>query len=172
MTRYDEPMRVTMPTTAQVRQLPELARVRVPAAWQDFNGHVNVQHHLEMYNLTTAPLLARLGISEDWARHERLGLFDLEHHVWYLNEVHVGAEVTLHLRLSARNAKRMLGQVYLVDATRDALASVVEFITAAADLDARRTVPFPARLVTGIDGLLAESNALDWHAPASGAIAL
>jgi acyl-CoA thioester hydrolase len=168
----DSTMRTTMPTPAQVRQLPELVRVRVPREWEDLNGHVNVQHHLTMYNLTTDPLLALLGISEEWVRVERRGLFDLEHHIWYLNEVHVGDEVSLHLRMSARNAKRVLGQVYLINATQDALASVIEFVSAAADLDARRTIPLPDVVASSIDDMLASVAHLDWAAPASGAISI
>lgn len=165
-------MRAQMPTPAQVRQLPELVRVVVPREWEDLNGHVNVQHHLTMYNLTTDPLLEQLGISEDWVRTERCGLFDLEHHIWYLNEVHVGDEISLHLRMTARNTKRVLGAVYLLNVTRDALASVIEFVSAAADLDARRTMPLPPVIAERIDDAIGACARLDWAAPASGAIAI
>ena len=165
-------MRAQMPTPAQVRQLPELVRVVVPREWEDLNGHVNVQHHLTMYNLTTVPLLEQLGISEDWVRTERCGLFDLEHHIWYLNEVHVGDEVSLHLRMTARNAKRVQGAVYLLNVTRDALASVIEFVSAAADLEARRTMPLPPVIAGRIDETIAACARLDWAAPASGAISI
>jgi len=63
-----------MPDAAQLGSLPELGRVRVPAEWLDLNGHVNVQHYLSMYNLTSDTLLELLGISGDWVRREQLGL--------------------------------------------------------------------------------------------------
>ena len=44
---------------------------------------------------------------------------------------------------SVRNAKRMHGVVILLNATRDCVASVIEFVCGAADLDARRTVAWP-----------------------------
>ena len=110
-------MRVTMPTPEQVRQLPELVRVRVPKEWEDLNGHVNVKHHLTMYDMTSDPLLELLGISEEWVRTQRLGLFDLEHHIWFLNEVHVGEEVALFLSFTARNEKRVQGHVFLLNVT-------------------------------------------------------
>ena len=165
-------MRVTMPTPEQVRQLPELVRVRVPKEWEDLNGHVNVKHHLTMYDLTSDPLLELLGISEEWVRTRRVGLFDLEHHIWFLNEVHVGEEVSLFLSFTARNDKRVQGHVFLLNVTHERLASVVEFVTAAADLDARRTVPLPAVIANGIDQLMARQRALDWAAPLSGAISI
>jgi acyl-CoA thioester hydrolase len=161
-----------MPTPEQVRQLPELVRVRVPQEWEDLNGHVNVKHHLTMYDLTSDPLLELLGISADWVRSQRVGLFDLEHHIWFLNEVHVGEEVSLHLSFTARNEKRVQGHVFLLNVTHDRLASAIEFVSAAADLDARRTVPLPAVLADRIDELLASQRALDWAAPLSGAISI
>lgn len=165
-------MRVTMPTPEQVRQLPELVRVRVPQEWEDLNGHVNVKHHLTMYDLTNDPFLRLLGVSEEWVRTQRVGLFDLEHHIWFLNEVHVGEEISLFVRFSARNDKRMQGHVFLLNVTHERLASVIEFVSAAADLDARRTVPLPAVIADHIDELMARQGALDWAAPLSGAISI
>jgi acyl-CoA thioester hydrolase len=161
-----------MPTPEQVRQLPELVRVRVPQEWEDLNGHVNVKHHLTMYDMTSDPLLDLLGISERWVRTERVGLFDLEHHIWYVNEVHVGEEVGLYLGLTARNAKRVQGHVFLLNLTHDRLASVVEFVSSAAHLDLRRTVPLPDVVASAIDGLIAIQQALHWAAPRSGAISI
>ena len=165
-------MRVPMPSPAQVRELPRLAQVRVPKEWEDLNGHVNVKHHMTMYDLTSDPMLALLGISEEWVRTERCGLIDLEHHIWFLNEVHVGETVDLHLRLNARNARRVQGHVFLLNATRDVLASAIEFVSAAADLDARRTVALPASIAGRIDELLGSQARLDWPAPMSGAISI
>jgi hypothetical protein len=66
----------------------------------------------------------------------------------------------------------VLGQVYLINATQDALASVIEFVSAAADLDARRTIPLPDVIASSIDDMLAAAARLDWPAPASGAISI
>ena len=106
-------------------------------------------------------MLELLGISEEWVRTQRVGLFDLEHHIWFLQEVHVGEEISLFLRFTARNEKRVQGHVFLLNITHDRLASVVEFVSAAADLDARRTVPLPVVVANGIDVLMARQRALD-----------
>ena len=161
-----------MPTPEQVRQLPELLRVRVPREWEDLNGHVNVKHHLGMYDMTGDPMLALLGISEQWVRTERIGLFDLEHHIWYQNEVHVGEEVGLFLRFTARNLKRAQGLVFLLNLTHDRLASVVEFVSISVHLDTRRSVPLPEGVAQRLDDLVRQQEALSWPAPRSGAISL
>lgn len=165
-------MRTTMPTPEQIRRLPLLLKVTVPRAWEDLNGHVNVKHHLGMYDLATVPVLELLGIDEDWVRTARTGIFDLEHHIWFVNEVHVGEEVALHIRFTERNLKRVAGLVFLLNESRDCLASVIEFVSAAAHLDARRAVPLPEVIAGRLDALLAEQDRLPWPAPRSGAIAV
>lgn len=161
-----------MPTAAQLSSLPELARVRVPSEWEDLNGHVNVEHHLGMYDLTTDAMLELLGISADWVRRERIGIVDLEHHIWFQRELHVGEEVALYLRFTARDAKRTQGLVFLLNTSDDEIASAIEFISLAVHLDTRRAVALPALVCERIDVLLRDHEALDWPAPRSGAISL
>ena len=161
-----------MPDAAQVGSLPELGRVRVPAEWLDLNGHVNVQHYLSMYNLTSETLLELLGISGDWVRRERLGLVDLEHHIWFQRELHAGEEVQLYVRFIGRDAKRVHGLMFMVNVADAEVASAIEFMSLAVNLESRRAAPLPAAVAERIDTLLREHEALDWLAPRSGAIAL
>jgi acyl-CoA thioester hydrolase len=161
-----------MPTAEQVRQLPELARLRVPREWEDINGHVNVQHHLELYNLTTDRLMALLGISRTWVEQQRVGIVDLEHHIWFQRELFAGEEVAAYLRFTARNARRVHGIVFMLDETDGTLASAIEFLSTAIDLDARRAVALPEVVARNIDELLRAQEQLGWVAPASGAIHL
>src|SRR3954453_227325 len=127
-----------MPKPAHVRELPELTRIRVPREWEDMNGHVNVQYHVAMYNECTDSILAMLGIDQQWVRDERVGLFDLEHHVWNQNEATVGDEVAMPGLFAVRHAKRLQGCVVMLNVTRDCVASVIEYVCGAADLEARR----------------------------------
>ncbi len=159
-----------MPTPDQVRHTPLLARVTVPPEWEDLNGHVNVKHHLGMYDRGTAAVMEMLGVSVEWVKRERTGIFDLEHHIWFQNEVHVGDQVALHIRFTERNAKRVVGLVFLLNETRGELASVIEFLSTSADLDARRIVPFPGVVADRLDDWIAQHAALAWPAPRSGAI--
>ncbi len=165
-------MRPPMPSTAQVRDLPELCRIDVPPDWQDLNGHVNVQYYLKMYDLAGIPMLEALGIDEAWVRRERIGLFDLEHHIWYLAEIHVGHAVTAHVRFGARNAKRTWGALFLVDATTDRLASTIEFVSTAANLDTRRSIPLPEPVAGRLDALIAVQATLAWTLPCSGSMSI
>ena len=161
-----------MPSAAQVRELPELHRIAVPVDWQDLNGHVNVQYYLRMYDLAGVPMLEALGVDEAWVQRERIGLFDLEHHIWYLAEIHVGHEVTVHMRFGLRNAKRTQGVVFLVDVTAGRLASAIEFVATAAHLDTRRAVPLPELVSSRLDALIGSHAALPWPLPRSGSMSI
>jgi hypothetical protein len=60
--------------------------------------------------------------------------------------------------------------MFIIDETRNRLASVLEVISTTADLDARRTIAIPEPLTTRIDELIAEQNVRSWVAPSSGSL--
>lgn len=164
-------MRIEMPTVEEVRQLPALYELTIPAEWQDLNEHVNVKHYLDIYDQAGWPLMDELGMDADRFTVHRNGYFDLEHHIWYLAEMHVGDVVTVHFRLLGYTTKRFHGLMFVVNATRGVLASVLEYVTSSADLDTRRTMPIPADVAANLQRVLDVQSALPWPAPRSGAIA-
>jgi acyl-CoA thioester hydrolase len=161
-----------MPAAAQVRQLPGIGRVRVPPEWEDLNGHVNVKHHLGMYDLTNDAMLELLGVSAEWVRREQVGLVDLEHHIWFRRELHVGDEVALHLRFTGVGERRAQGVVFLLNLATDEVASAIEFLSIAVDLAARRAVELPAVVHERLRALCLEHAALEWEAPRCGSISV
>jgi acyl-CoA thioester hydrolase len=163
-------MMVQVPTIEQIDALGTLLERVVPPEWEDLNGHVNVRHYLDLYNEAGDGMLAQLGVDQDYFRTERRGFFDLEHHVWYLAEMHVGDRVTVHMRYIARSAKRFHGVVFVVNRTRASVASVLEYVASGADLTTRRSAPFPSRVSEKLDAIVAAHAALEWAAPVSGSM--
>lgn len=161
-------MRPAMPTPENVRDLPILLTMTIPPEWQDQNGHVNVQHYLALYDRAGWPLLRQLGIDPAYFHDRRQGLFDLEHHVWYLAEMHVGDVVSAHGRFLDRSDKRLHGLMFLVNTSRDQLASVLEYVSTGADLELRRTAALPVSVTAKLDELIAGHEALGWPAPRCG----
>lgn len=164
-------MPVSMPTVAQVDELPVLMEKVIPPAWQDLNGHVNVRHYLELYDAASWPKLAEFGLDASVFLERRQGVFDLEHHLWYLDELHVGDTVTVHWRFLARTEKRFHGVMFVVNRTRGRLSSVFEYVSTGADLDARRTAALPPELATRLDELIADDARLAWTPPTCGVMA-
>jgi len=163
-------MPVAMPTIDQIRQLPRLLQITVPAAWRDINGHVNVQHYTALYDDAGWPLFTSIGIDAQRIEREGIGYFDLEHHTWFLAEMHVGDTVSAYTRLLALSTKRIHGVTFIVNDSRAALASALEFVSTAADLRTRRTAPVPADVAARVRSLIEAQERLDWAAPRSGAI--
>ena len=165
-------MRPLMPTLAQVDDMPSLIRHQIPAQWQDSNGHVNVQYYLTLYDRGGWPLLESLGIDVARSKQRKYGFFDLEHHVWYLKEIHVGDAVTVHCRLVERGPKRLHGVMFIANRTRAQLASVMEFLSSAADLEARKTAEIPPQVAARIDSMLLTQHRYAWPVPLCGAMSV
>lgn len=161
-------MPAAFPVIAQVDELPALMETVIPPGWQDLNGHVNVRHYLELYDAASWPMLAEFGLDARAFVEQRRGLFDLEHHLWYLAEMHVGDTVTVHGRFIARTVKRFHGVMFIVNRTRGRLASVFEYLSTGADLDTRRTAALPPEFASRLDALIAGHARLDWPAPTCG----
>jgi len=66
-------MPVSMPTVAQIDELPSLMERVIPPEWEDLNGHVNVRHYLELYDAASWPMLAAIGLDEKVFLERRQG---------------------------------------------------------------------------------------------------
>jgi acyl-CoA thioester hydrolase len=155
----------------QVTSLPLLMRLTVPDAYRDENGHMNMRFYLAIYDEAGYPFVASLGLTPAYHAAHQTGGFDLEHHIHYLREVHPGDEVAVYLRVVGRTAKRVHYLMFLVNETRETLASIFECVNAFADLSIRRTAPWPPEAAAGLDALIAAHTALDWPAPVCGVMA-
>lgn len=164
-------MKIHVPSIEHVHMLGTLCEYVVPPEWQDLNGHVNVRHYLDLYNISGYAVFEQMGVTDDYFLKERRGFFDLEHHIWYLSELHVGDRVSVHTRYVARTAKRYQGLLFVVNMTRPAVACVIEFVSTGANLASRRADEFAPHVAQRIDALIAEHVKLPWPAPLCGAIA-
>ena len=151
-----------------VTALPVIYRVTVPPEYQDENGHMNVRGYMAIFDDAGYPFVAKLGLTPEYHQQHGTGGFDLEHHLHYLNEVHIGDEVVIYIRVLGRSAKRMHYMMFMVNVTRGTLAATFECVNAFADLSARRTAPYPAEIAAKIDVLLTDHRVLDWQAPVCG----
>lgn len=162
--------RPALPTMAQVTALPRLLDTVVTDEHGDANGHLNVTGYLALHDRAAWPWLAGLGLDPSASTDAR-GIMDLEHHLRYLAEVHVGDRVAIHGQLLARARRRVHGIWYLVDLTRDQLANTFEFVSVHVDLDRRRAAAFDADTAELLDAQIAAARS-DWPPPLSGTMGL
>lgn len=161
-------MKYPAPALDLIRQLPLLMTRSVPEAYRDENQHMNVRHYLGVFDDAGYPMIEQLGLTQDFHAQHGTGGFDLEHHIHYLNEVHIGDELAIYWRLLNRSAKRIHYVMFMVNQTRQKLAAVFECVNSFADLTVRKTAPYPPAIAEKIDAVLAEHRALSWTAPTTG----
>lgn len=152
----------------KLEALPVVYRLTVPEHYRDAMGHMNMRWYLAVYDEAGIPLYERFGLTLEYYAAHGAGGFDLEHHLHYLNEVHIGDALAVRARLVGRSAKRLHYLLFMVNETRGKLASIFECVNAYADLTVRRTAPFPPEIAAAIDAVLAAHRALDWDAPVCG----
>ena len=152
----------------KITALPAVYRVTVPEEFRDENGHMNVRGYMAIFDDAGYPFVAALGLTPEYHQQHGTGGFDLEHHLHYLNEVHIGDTVVVHIRVLGRSSKRIHYMMFMVNETRGTLASTFECVNSFADLTQRRTAPYPPEIAAKIDVLLTDHRVLNWDAPVCG----
>ena len=158
------------PNREQLQELPVQLEYVVPPEWEDDNGHVNIQYYLRLFELGGWVVLEEFGVDRPWLQRNAYSFFDLEHHLHYLAEMHVGDRVTTYNRVVGKSGKRFHGLYLIVNETRQRLACTLEYVSNGVDMQARRTAPMPEKLSLGLDDLYLKHQALSWEPPLCGII--
>jgi len=95
---------------------PACLKMTVPEAYRDANGHMNMRWYLAIFDEASDVLHDRTGLTREYHRQHRSGTFDLEHHIYFLNEVNPGEEAAVYMRFVAGwanlfNTLRFLGNL-------------------------------------------------------------
>ena len=158
------------PTPNQLETLPILFRGIVPTDHLDVMGHMNVRHYLSLFDEAAWEFFVGFGMDQAYYESGQGGAFALQHFINYRAEVHQDDQLTIRGRLLGRSAKRVHFMLFMVNNTQGKLAATLESLGSHADLDQRRTSPFPATIAANIDTILAEHKQLSWQAPVCGVI--
>lgn len=162
--------RFRMPTVSQVLTLPRLLSAKVTDEFEDANGHLNVTGYLALHDQAAWPWLAALDMDPSTSIRPH-GLMDLEHHLRYLAEVHVGDQVAVHGQFLERSERRIHGLWYLVNMTRHQLSNTLEFVSVHVDLDRRSAADFGDETSAALDIQIGDTIR-DWPPPVSGTMGL
>lgn len=159
-----------MPSYEQVRTLPRLLETMVTDEHEDANGHLNVTGYMALHDSAAWHWLGELGLDPSTSGRP-YGIMDLEHHLRYVAELHVGDRVAVHAQLLDRAQRRVHGLWYLVNETAQRVANTLEFVSVHVDLEQRRAVAFEAATAQALDRQVEEARR-DWAPPVSGVMAL
>ncbi|MQW78133.1 hypothetical protein GHK92_19885 [Nocardioides sp. dk4132] len=161
----------TVPSYDEITSLTAYAAQRIPVAFEDINGHLNIRHYIGIASEGLDESLVEVGVATDW-RHTQLAVFSAEHHLTYFTELHTGANITVRVRLLGRSERAVHAVIYLVDETNQRVAYQQEEVFLRIDMATRKTAPWPAEVADKIDARIAETDRLAWKPELSGVIAL
>jgi acyl-CoA thioester hydrolase len=152
-----------LPSVSAIRELPAVASQVIPARWEDQNGHINVGYYMALYNDSGWPMLDLVGVDERYFKERKMGLVDLDNHLRYISELHVGERVTAYGRFLAHDRKRIQGMIFVVNDDKDVLACIIEFLSINFDLQKRRSAEIPADIAARLTAITNEHQRLGWR---------
>jgi len=121
--------------------------------WLDYNGHLNVAYYVLIFDGAEEALFEKLGLGERVAKETAISWMVLENHITYDNEVSLGQQVEISVRLVDHDHKRMHLYLEMHTSGDDGyLASTLEQMVICADLDTRKSRNFPEDVMSNIDG--------------------
>ena len=159
-----------MVTLEQLEELPVNYRETIPYDYIDAYGHMNVRFYFAVWEKGAHGLMQYLGADVHTSLEQGYGNWVLRQVVDYHAEVREGDTVCVRGRLVARSPKRLHNKYWMINESKGVVAATSEVLISCADLNARKTAPYPDEMSKHIDERLAEFNRLDWEAPVSGAI--
>ena len=165
-------MATVLPTFEQVLAIPDPTEATVTADLIDLNGHMNIVHYLYQGSVGADAIMQRSGLDQSYRSERGMALFTAEHHLAYLSELREGDKFSVHARILGRTDKAVHLMTFLLDRSRQRLSNTLEIMLVHVDLTTRRAVAIPDDIAAGLDKYIAQSDALDWAAPTSGAIAV
>jgi acyl-CoA thioester hydrolase len=130
--------------------------------WIDHNGHLNLAYYIVLFDEATDALWAAIGLGEAYRRRTGLGTFAVEAHTLYLGELLEGDRTTAWSWVIAVDAKRLHVAHELRRGETPVARLELMFLTV--DLATRRSVPWPADTLAGLQRAAADhaGQHLDW----------
>ena len=155
---------------ADIQQLPAYYQVTIPEDYIDLMGHMNVSYYMQIFDQAGWEFFASLGMDEAYYRSGEGGGFALTHIIRYLAEVRLGETVRVYTRVLGHSTKRVHFMQFIVNETRPAISATMEGLGSHANLQTRRTSPYPPRIFQAIAERYNAHQQLNWDAHASGII--
>lgn len=100
-----------------INQPIETMRQQVPAAWTDYNGHMNEARYLDCFSIATDAMMRLIGVDADYLAAGS-SYFTVETHIRHLDEVTAGNEIYATSQLLRGEGKKMqlFHHLYAADA--------------------------------------------------------
>ena len=126
----------------------------VPAAWIDYNGHMNVAYYTMAFDTALDEVFDEvLGIGAEQARTLRMGPMALQSQIHYLAELLEGDRFATDFQILDADQKRIHFFSTMINLASGVEAATYESLSMNVDLEARRAAPYPPAAMTRIETL-------------------
>ena len=126
-------------SSKDINQPIETMRQQVPAAWTDYNGHMNEARYLDCFSIATDAMMRLVGVDADYLAAGS-SYFTVETHIRHLDEVTAGNEIYATSQLLMGEGKKMqlFHHLYAADADgEDRLLATGEHMLIHVDMNSR-----------------------------------
>ncbi|MEO1494862.1 MAG: thioesterase family protein [Pseudomonadota bacterium] len=127
----------------------------VPAAWIDYNGHMNVAYYVMAIDHALDEVFDMLGLGEDLVKTRRMGPMALVSQIHYMDELLEGQKFACDFQLLDADHKRMHLFVTMHHLDKGTVAATYEGLSLNVDLEARRSADYPAECLARVEALMA-----------------
>lgn len=120
--------------------------------WIDYNGHLNMAYYNVLLDRCSDDAFEAMGLGADYARDRKLTIYTAEVHVCYVQELHLGDEVTVSYQLIDHDSKRL--RAYQEIRHADGwLAATSESLSLHIDMAGPKVVAFPDDIAARVEAL-------------------
>ncbi|MBS0640480.1 MAG: thioesterase family protein [Proteobacteria bacterium] len=115
----------------------------VKPEWIDLNGHMNLAYYIVLFDEAFDLLLAEWDLDWEYTKRTGLGLFAVEAHTLYEQELLEGETVRVHSWVIEMDAKRLHVAHEMYRASDMQRAACSESMNLHVDLNTRKVTPWP-----------------------------
>lgn len=136
-----------------IMQAPLVSRAMdIEKDWIDYNGHLNMAYYNVLFDRGSDLAFDALGLGAAHARERKLTIYTAEVHVCYVQELHLGHQVTVSFQLLDHDEKRLRAyqEIRHVDGW---LAATSEQLALHVDMTGPKVAPFPADVMTNLEAM-------------------
>jgi len=143
-----------------------LYQTKIHPDWIDYNGHLRDAYYALIVSQASDALMDRVGLDATYRNRTGCTLYTVELHIHYLHEVKETDTVTVELRLTGADRKRIHAAFELARGGQPQVVATAEvmMLHIRQHGDEVSTVPFPAE----VSAALAELHAASACLPAAG----
>lgn len=134
---------------------PFVSRVMaIEKDWIDYNGHLNMAYYNVLFDRAADDAFEVMGLGPSYARDRKLTIYTAEVHVCYVQELHLGHQVTVTFHLIDHDDKRLRAyqEIRHVDGW---LAATSESLSLHIDMSGPKVAPFPPDIMIKVEAMRA-----------------